>query len=370
MSGFESLNVRVGINDYEHREIEPDGAVATTFRNEAWEARLELTHRPVAGWRGAVGMQVSDRDFSAIGDEAFIAPNETRSAGAFWVGERSLGDIDVEGGLRLGRAKIDPTTADSESYTTYALSLGLVVPFGEAWSLGLLADHTARAPIAEELFSDGPHLATRSFELGNPDLDNERAISLSANLRYAGDVWFFNGTVYYGSFDGFIYEAATGDEEDGFAVFQYAQDDAEFTGMEAELRATVLENAVGQLTLRTSFDTVRGRVDAVASDNLPRIPPSRYGVGADFERGVWRLSVDHTWVRAQSDRAEFELPTDSYHDLRAYLGADVPLGGQVLTVFVQGRNLTDDEQRQNASFIKDTAPLPGRTIEAGVRASF
>lgn len=370
LPGFESLNLRVGINDYEHQEIEPDGAVATTFDNQAWEARVELTHQPVAGWRGALGVQFSDRDFEAEGEEAFIAPVETQAMGAFWVGERSFGGFDLEAGLRIGDVDVDSSTASSESFTTYAVSLGLVVPFGDAWSLGLLVDRSARAPIAEELYSYGPHLATGAFEIGNPDLDVEEATSLSANLRYSGEILYFNSSVYYTAFDDFIYEAATGTEEDDLPVFVYTQNDADFVGLDAEVRITAAQWDAGSVAVRATFDTVEGQLDVSGNDNLPRIPPTRYGIGADLNWGPVRASLDHTWVRDQNDVADFELPTDGYRDLRAFVGADLPLGGQTLTLFLQGRNLTDQEQRQHSSFIKDTAPLPGRTIEAGLRARF
>lgn len=370
LPGFTSLNVRIGINDYEHREIEPNGEVATTFDNEAVEGRVELNHAPVAGWSGALGVQYTDRDFAAFGEEAFIAPVDTRSVGAFWVGERTFERFDLEGGVRLETVEVDPSTGDRREFDGYAVSLGMVLPIGNAWSLGLLADYTARAPIAEELFSDGPHLATRAFEIGNPDLDEEKALNLSANLRYAGERWFLNTSLYYNDFSDFIYEAATGAEEDGLPVFVYTQDDAEFVGLDFETRVTAFTWQGGELDVSATFDTVSGEVNAAGDDDLPRIPPTRYGLGLAGTWGLARFSLDHTWVREQDDVAAFELPTDSYRDLRAYLGVDLPVGGSRITLFVQGRNLTDDEQRQHSSFIKDLAPQPGRSVEAGVRARF
>jgi iron complex outermembrane receptor protein len=361
----------VGINDYRHREIEPDGEVATTFDNEAVEGRIELTHDPLAGWAGALGLQYTHRDFSAVGEEAFIAPVDTSSLGAFWVGERSFSRFDLEGGVRLESVEVDPRNAGSEDFTSYAASLGMILPFGDAWSLGLLADYTARAPIAEELYSFGPHLATRAFEVGNPDLDEETALSLSANLRYAGERWFFSGTVYYNTFSDFIYEMPTGEQEDGLPVFSFTQDDATFMGLDAEVRATVAEWDEAALEVSAQFDTVSGEVDVSGNDNLPRVPSSRYALGLAGRWGIVRGSIDHMWVREQDDVADFELPTASYDDLRAFVGTDLPMGGgTTVTLFVQGRNLTDEDQRQHASFIKDFAPMPGRTVEAGVRARF
>jgi len=369
--GFTSLNVRVGINDYEHKEIEPNGEVATVFDNEAVEARIELTHEPVARWNGALGLQFVDRDFSAIGEEAFIAPVDTQSLGAFWVGERSFDRFDLEAGVRLETVEVDPSEGSSRDFTAYAASLGMVIPFAERWSVGLLADFSARAPIAEELFSDGPHLATGAFEVGDASLDEEKALNLSANLRYAGDGWLFNSTLYYTDFSDFIYEAPTGEEEDELPVFVFRQDDAEFVGFDAEVEATVASWEGGSLALSAMFDTVSAKLDVSGNDDLPRLPPTRYGIGASGNAGIVRASVDYLWVEEQDDIADFELPTEEYEDLRAYLGADFGLGADaVLTVFVQGRNLTDDDQRQHSSFIKDAAPLPGRTVEAGLRARF
>ncbi|MEQ8483210.1 MAG: TonB-dependent receptor [Pseudomonadales bacterium] len=370
MRGFESLNLRVGINDYEHAEIEPDGEVATEFENDAYEVRLELVHVPVAGWRGAFGLQYTDREFSAIGEEAFIAPVDTRTLGGFWVGERSFDAFDLEAGARLERVNMDPSAARSRNFTSYAASLGIVVPVDDRWSIGLLADYTARAPVAEELYSDGPHLATNAYEIGNPDLTEEKALSLSANVRYDYGPWLFNGTLYYTQFIDFIYESPTGEEEDDLPVFVYEQDDADFFGFDAELRRTVATWDAGSLALTAKFDTVSATLDVSGDDDLPRLPATRYGLGMNAQWGPVQATVDYLRVRAQDNVTEFELPTERYDDVRAYLGADLPMAGATITVFVQGRNLTDDEQRQHTSFIKDLAPLPGRTLEAGLRATF
>ncbi|MDZ7670922.1 MAG: TonB-dependent receptor [Gammaproteobacteria bacterium] len=293
--GFESMNVRIGYNDYEHEEIEPNGEVATLFENKAIETRIELTHAPLAGWRGAFGVQFQDRDFSAVGEEAFIAPVDTRSLGAFWVAERQFDNFELEAGARLEQVDIDPSEAGSQDFTGYAASLGIVIPAGEYWSVGLLADFSARAPIAEELFSNGPHLATSAFEIGNPNLNEEKAFSVSGNLRYAGDAWFFNGTLYYNRFSDFIFESPTGDEEDGLPVFVFLQEDADFFGFDAELRRTVATWDNGSLEASAMFDTVSAELDVSGNDKVPASSahPLRCGSGRRLGpgAGVRRLSA-------------------------------------------------------------------------------
>lgn len=384
LPGFASLNLRVGINDYQHSEIEPDGAVATRFDNEAWEARLELVHKEWAGWNGALGLQYSDREFSALGEEAFVPPVDTTATGAFWVGENRFEWFSLETGLRIDRVEHSPADLPARDFTTFSGSLGLVLPFTEQWSAGLQLDYSQRAPVGEELYSDGAHLATRSFEIDNADLDEESAVNVAASLNYRSDRWHLASTLYRVQFSDFIYQADTGAVEDELPVVRYTQQDASFTGLDMEADLVVSRWANGDLSVRAMFDTVRGRLDDApdnaGSKNLPRIPARRYGAGIEAHwwlSEVWQqltVSIDYRQTAKQDDVARLELPTDSFEDLSFYLGADLRLGGALsdtkATLFLHGRNLTDDEQREHASAIKDFAPAPGRTIEAGFRLLF
>jgi iron complex outermembrane receptor protein len=175
--------------------------------------------------------------------------------------------------------------------------------------------------------------------------------------------------LYYIDFTDFIYEAPTGAEEDGLPVLEVRQNDAAFVGFDAEVEVTVATWQGGAVALGAMFDTVSASLDD--GDDIPRLPPTRYGVVARGTAGIIRAAIEYLWVDDQHDIAPFELPTEAYEDLRVFLGADFGVGASAqLTVFVQGRNLTDEDQRQHSSFIKDVAPLPGRTVEGGIRARF
>ena len=368
-SGFESLNLRLGINDYEHVENEA-GEVGTAFANKAWEARAELTHGLVSGWRGAIGVQLGDREFSVVGEEAFTPPVDTSSFGLFWVAERSLGELGLEAGLRFDRVEHTPAHGNSRDFSGASASVGLIVPLSEGWEGTLLADYSSRAPVGEELFSDSPHPGTGVFEIGDPELDREQARNLAATLSGRGDGWSLAGTFYYTLFVDFIYQAATGEEMDGFDVRRYAQADATFPGFEVEGRVTVAEWGAGRLDLSAFFDTVSPTIDVSGNDNLPLIPPDRTGVSLEFTSDRLRANVDYVRASEQDDVADFELPSDGYDDLRARIAWRFRPGDMTVDLFVAGRNLTDDEQRLHTSIVKDLAPQAGRTIEVGLRMRF
>ena len=365
-AGLSSLNIRIGMNDYEHVEIEPNGEIGTVFANDAYEARIELTDHDRAGLDGAVGVQFGSRQFSAVGEEAFVPPVDTGTFGVFWVAERSFEGFDLETGIRLDRVSHDPTGASSTDFTTFSAALGFVIPQGDAL-FGLHADFSSRAPIAEELYSDGPHLATQSFEIGDAGLDPETALNAAATVNWATGRVDWTATAYATTFSDHIYQFVTGEMEDGLLVAHYGQADATYRGLDlsASLRLATFDG--GGLSGRLLFDTVVAELDLSGNDRLPRLPASRVGAGLDIDRGRLTASVDYLRVFEQDEHAAVELPTDAYDDVRAFLAFDISPNARL---FFQGRNLTDEEQRQHTSYIKEFAPLPGRTLEAGFRVAF
>ena len=370
LPGFSNLNLRLGVNDYEHLEIEPSGEVGTAFDNEAWEARVELTHLPVGGWGGAVGLQLSDRSFSVVGAEAFTLPVDSRAMGVFWVGERSFESFALEAGARLENVEHEPASGADTDFTTLSASLGAIMPLNSAWTATVLADYSARAPVGEELFSNGPHLATRSFEIGDPGIEEEQALNVSATLRGAGERWSVAGTVYYTQFNDFIFHTATGEEMDGLGVRRFAQADATFAGLDLEVSLILANWGDATLELRGLFDTVSAELDVSGNDNLPLLPPDRIGVGLEFNSGGFSANLDYVRASDQNSVTEFELPSEGYGDLRAHFRYGIERGGILTELYLRGRNLTGDEQRHHTSIVKDLAPAPDRTVEAGLRVRF
>ena len=367
---FSSLNVRVGINDYEHQEIEPDGEVATNFSNEAWEARAELVYE-MGEWQGVFGGQFSDREFSAIGEEAFIPPVDTDEQAVFWLGERSFSDFDLELGARVGKLSHQPMANTDTDFSTYALSAGLVIPLSPNFVLGTAFDYSSRAPVAEELYSNGPHLTTNSFELGNINLDNEQAVNVAATLEYKAEKVSGRVTIYSTQFSDFIFQQATGGEQDGLTEVAYLQQDANFYGIDAELKSRIVDWDDGGLDLSLQFDVINASLDIAGNDYIPRTPPLRVGIGILGTWGAFSAELDLMNVDSQSNVAAQELSSEEYYDLNLYLGYQMKLSERAdMEIFVHGKNLGDEEQRQHVSFIKDFAPAPGRTLLAGLRLNF
>ncbi|HEY1139311.1 MAG TPA: TonB-dependent receptor [Lysobacter sp.] len=397
LGAFKSLRVKVARTDYTHTEYEGE-EVGTVFDNTSTEARVELVHKPVLGWDGAVGVQWGQRDFEAIGAEAFVPASKGNDAGLFWLGQREFGVVKTEVGARLDRNRIDVNEAEAigpdRDFNTMSLSAAFKWDINEAFHLSFGLDRAQRAPTAEELYSNGVHVATSSIELGSPMMAEETANRAEIGLHWHGGPFKASASIYHVKYDDFIYLADTGVVEDGNPVRLWTQDDASFNGAEAEVNWNFADNDSGLWNLRVFGDTVRGELtgsgtrevafavphgdhshdytaELSRSGNLPRIAPSRVGGEVRWELGSWRASVGATRYAKQDDVAEHETPTPGYTLVDAHVAWHQDTkAGNAWELFVDGSNLLDEEARVHTSFLKDVAPLPGRGVAFGVRAYF
>ncbi|MFN3842173.1 MAG: TonB-dependent receptor [Rehaibacterium terrae] len=367
-AGHESLSFRLARNDYEHVELEDD-EIGTVFANKGTEGRIEAVHAELGGWRGAYGLQYGRRDFSAEGEEAFVPPSLSRDLGLFLLEERDFGAFKLELGGRLDRVKIDAEDEPTAKFDTASFSLAGKWRAGEDLHVLFGLDRAERAPTAEELYSDGPHLATRSFEIGDEDLDTEVANRIELGLHWHHGRFDAKASAYHTRFSDFIYLADTGEEEDHLPVRQWTQADARFNGIEAEATVRLAENAQGTWDLRLFGDAVRGRLRDGGGD-LPRIPAARLGADLRWELGGWRASLGAVRHARQDRVADFEDASAGYTLVDAHLAYHWDVGNVGWEVFLDGTNLTDREARPHTSLLKDLAPLPGRAIAFGIRALF
>lgn len=391
-AGHDSLTVRVSRTDYTHTEFE-DGEPGTVFENEGLEARVEATHHEIGGWRGAYGLQFGRRDFNAFGDEAFVPANISRDLGVFVLEERDFDRLKLELGARIDRTRVKPDDATSLGFTTGSASLAGRYRVTDDFHLVGGLDHVQRAPTAEELLSNGVHVATRSYELGDRDLDREKANRVELGLHWHGERFDVTGALYHTEFSDFIYLASTDVVEDGLPVRLWTQADTRFTGAELEARFTLADNASGRWQGRVFGDYVRAsfsgdqsrsvdftvqhgershdhRVDLELRGALPRIPAGRIGLGLDWDRDNWRAGIGAVRYASQDRVAQFEEPSDGYTMVNANIAYHWDMRNIGWEVFLDGRNLTNTEARPHTSFLRELAPLPGRALAFGVRLHF
>lgn len=377
---LDSVRMRFGFSDYEHTEFEGD-EVGTVFRSEALEGRLELVQSDREGWRGVTGVQAFTRDFEAFGEEAFVPPNKTSQVGIFTLQEFEIGNLGLElaaryehtdvssNSVKVGISDAAPIAAVDRSFDAFSGAIGLSYDVMPDVRIGITGSRSSRAPSAEELFANGPHIATQAFELGDPDFKVERSWGLEGYVRGQMGPLRFSLSGYAQWFDNYIYEVATGEEEDALPIFQFLQSDARYIGLEGELKALLIDTAALDITGELVADYVDAKITG-GGINVPRIPPLRIRGGITADAGGIGAHVEVERVFAQNDVAPFETPTDSFTLVNASLHWH-PFGEEDETVIVLSViNIFDANARRHASFTKDFVPLTGRDLRVSARFSF
>ncbi|HEY8607389.1 MAG TPA: TonB-dependent receptor [Noviherbaspirillum sp.] len=384
-AGAEQMRFRLGYTDYAHTEIASEeegesGSEAeerTDFSNDTLEMRWELAHKPVAGWRGVFGLHAESADFAAVsrepGHPSTVPETRSRAYAAFLVEERDFGPARVNAGARIENAVRDPEGGQRRSFDLASWSAGVAWTGIPGYSFGPTFSVAQRAPSAEELYSGGPHHATETFDRGDSTLDKETSRNLELTLQKTEGLLRWRVNLFQNRIRNFVYGQLTGvtlDHEgnpgDELDERVYRQAGAKLRGAEAEIS----HNLRGQgLSLRAFADTSRGRLDG-SGGWLPLQPATRVGAEVGYRQGAWRAGASVIRAQRQERLAANETATPGYTRVDASLSWTQRSGPMQLTWFALLKNLLDEDIRLSTSLLKDSAPLPGRSLVVGVRTAF
>lgn len=387
-SWIESIRASVAYTDYQHAEIEffEDGGseAGTVYNNEGFESRFLLTRQATGAWSGVYGLQIGDSEFSAAGEESFIAPSDINNVGIFGVERYTGGRFTGELGFRFESADIDPGGNCGYDDNVFSLSASGLFDITDNSNLMIGAARSERAPSVEELFSNVStetcaavedeeslvtHAATGLVEIGNSALDTEISNNFEFGYRINSGSVTGEFSAYYNSIDDYIFLDITGEEAEETPVAAYLQQDATFKGFEAELTFTLTDQARYSSELSFFADRVDASLDA--GGNVPRIPAAKFGSELRFFGDDWSAHLHVTRVADQEDTGRLELATDGYTLVSIYADYHFAASGDSeLKLFARGDNLLDEQVRNHASFLKNFSPEAGRGVTVGLRYEY
>jgi iron complex outermembrane recepter protein len=375
---IEKVKFSAAISKYEHKEFE-EGALATTFTNDAFEGRAELFHAPIASLNGIIGSQLEYSDFTSTGAEAFVPDSERFAPGLFIFEELPLieNTLTAQFGGRIEYVNITPDIGYRQrNFSPLSLSTGLSWDItGESKYLaGISFAYAERAPSATELYADGVHIARSIAEIGDESLSNENSYGVDVTFKKNTGILTGGVALFAQEYGNYINLAPTGRQLAGAPQFSYDETRARFLGAEAETTLHLHEIFgwySNDLDLSAQIDYVHAK-DVRNNTYIPRVTPLRSIVQAKYGwKEQFTASIEGVFVAAQRNIAEGELPTDAYQLLNTTLEIKIPyLTERNMMLYGRGQNLTNEEARIHSSFIKDLAPLPGRSFITGIRGIF
>jgi iron complex outermembrane receptor protein len=388
-----SLAYRLGVADYAHTEF-AGGAPESTFTNQGWDGRLDVELVKMGSVEGVVGLQASRFDFGVVGDHAFLPDTRNSAMATFGSFVQTLApDQRLRYGFRIEHAQVDASAwthdgvttnppADSASFTPASFAFAWAKDLNPSWTSTINLTRTERAPNFQELYADGPHVATDVYEVGDRNLGKEQGFGLEWELAKVRGPLSGSFSVYYNRFSSFIALQRNGYGPDLSPGHDYSQNGgdelprydftsvpADFLGSEVKLNYQFIDTPVSKFGLEWFGDFVRAS-NTDTSEALPRISPGRIGAALHGLESGWTWRLDATYHLAQNHTAPDETRTAGFTMVGASLTRPFTfdqLSGQFTLRVI---NLLDQEARSASSFIKDVLPMPGRGIEAGLRLNF
>jgi iron complex outermembrane receptor protein len=408
---FTSIHGKLSRTDYRHTEFE-GSETGTVFSNKSDDLRIEARHQKIGGVEGLIGFTNESSDFAAVGEEAFAPHSRTRSRALFLHEELGTSWGRLSFGARTEQVRVrsfgypeDPAitrfAVGERKFNPGSAAFGALVNLAPQWQLTSNLAYTERAPKDYELFANGPHVATAAWEVGDPNLQKEKSVGFDLGAQWKSGANAARVNAYVTRFRNHIGLAASGnvrgeegetnpapEETDEGLVFPDVMDEfvyrgvrARFTGIEANGNLRLLGTDGFSRAADGSTLDLEWRADLVRAKNtdtgepLPRISPARVGTTLAYGNGPWtaRLGFDH-YAAQRRVPSVGARETDAFTLWNAALTYRMKVQRTNLTWYARVDNLTNKLAYSATSILTTTAfpdaPLPGRTLKVGLRATF
>lgn len=363
------LEARGTYSRYHHQEFESDGSLGIEFGLLSYHGSLTARTAQYGPFRkGAIGLWGEYRDYASGGFSSTPPSIEWTLAG-FAFQDIHFADFTVQGGLRYDLRSIQPgkeTTSSLIGNIEERTFGGISASASALWhpvrilSIGITGMRSLRMPGIEELYSEGPHLAAYSFEIGNPMLERETGYGAEVFARYQNGHLNASAAAYANVIDDYIFPRDTG--ELNFRVhlpiFQYTGAEARMVGAEAR--------ASWQLLRRWAVECTASYVRGTLTDldqPIPWMPPLQGKVGVQYGRRAFNAGVDLRLAGPQDRVGPFEESTDGYAVLDLFAQYHFTAGGLLHTLDFGVENVTDTAYRDHLSRVKSIMPEPGRNVK-------
>lgn len=369
------------INNYNHIEFESNGSIGTEFGLVTTNLRSYVSHGELGVLeKGTMGISAEIEDYAVFG--ASTPNSNSYSFGAFIVEERDFNDLHLEAGLRFDFVRNAPKQDDPSSnignitardFSALSSSISAIYPLNEQIIVGATVLNSFRAPSLEELYSEGPHLASYSFEIGNPDLDAERGLAKELFLTYNNRFTVVEVAVYHNGFSNYLYAQDTGRRNNRNPDLN----DFQFVGVEAQLygfELSVEQQFIKNILLNGSVSYTVGRQNESTTSTkqvpLPLIPPLSFKSSIKYSLKDFEIGTRVTASSEQNDLGDFETKTDGFVLLDGFASYSIMSGKLLHTFSFNITNVLNTTYYNHLSRIKELNPEAGRNFSLLYRLYF
>lgn len=363
---FDHIDLDAARTYYKHTEFESADVIGAEFRILDYNMFANIIHNRTGIFNsGTFGVSFETRDFN-IGGYVFTPPVNSYNTAAYVSEElRASENLSIEFSGRFDNNLIKPQqqiqlanldTVYQRDFNTFSVSASAIYKLGKRWSTGVSLSRSSRVPTIEELYSDGPHLAAYSYEIGNPRLNPETALGSEFFVYYKDDKKYAMLTAFYNDISGYIIPRNTGmiNVATLLPVYQTTGVNALLAGFEAQLDLNLTKKIEFSSSLSYTYGEIKG-----TSSPLPQIPPMKGESSLTFTTGKLVLGVNSEYAAAQNRLDDFEQRTVGYVIFGSFAQYTFSSGKFIHNISLNAENITDRVYYNHLSRIKSILPEPG-----------
>lgn len=373
---FDDLEFQFSRDYYKHTEYERADVIGAQFVIYNYRGSIDLTNKKIGLLNfGTTGFSFEARDFN-IGGYVFTPPTKSLKLSGYSYQSFEIDDFSFEAGFRINYDQINPNIEIPNTknnlivgrdFLSYSLSISSLYSLGKHISIGVNANKTSRVPTIEELYSEGPHLAAYSYEVGNQNLESEGGVGTEVFSFIKNDDLFFMITIFRNDFFYFITPRNTGriNSQTLLPIYQTEGIKALFYGAESYFEMKFIDC----LTISNSFSYTYGSFKET-SNPLPQIPPIKDVIQLKYQYDNIITGIN-TEIAAPQNRVDlFELPTTGYGIVSMFVQYSLETGELIHNFSFNGDNLFNKEYRNHLSRVKVIMPEAGINFKLSYRLYF
>ena len=278
--------------------------------------------------------------------------------------------------LRTYRNKSDSITAANRAWGNASGTLGATYKITPNFKWLINGAYAWRAPQVNELYVNGLHHGTSSFEIGNPNLKSEKAFNISTQLKYQTDSsWQFDLSMYNNFIHDFINlipsVPATLTLRGAYPTFRYVQRNAVLRGIDLSVHKTL--NRSFMAGAKTALLWAK---NSDAKEWIIQMPSNRIEGDITYSfankilpNAAIELRYMHIMeqTRVPVSIADYIPPPNAYSLLNLDFSSDVAVGQQQISVGLTVVNLLNQTYRDYMNRFRYFNDEPGRSINLRIK---
>lgn len=386
-NAFKTLESEFSLKNYAHREIESSGITGTEFGLVTTNFEVKATHEIGGIFKnGSIGIWTELEDYAIL--KTGTPDANSYKLGMYLIEEANFGRLHLEGGLRYDWVLNQPKETghitsigliEAKYFNALSSSVSAIFELNRQFSVGSTLLHSFRAPSLEELYSEGPHLASYSYEVGNPHLKPERALAKELFFRFQHERAVAEAAVFHNKFNNYLYARDTGrpsNSNPNLNVYQFEGTEALLYGFELSAEVQLLSRialsgsvsyTVGERIL-TEEEKSSGMTDSTVP--LPQIPPLKAKTTLKYMHNNLEFGGRLVMASSQERVGEFEEPTDGYAVLDGFFQYRLHQNNLMHTFALNLNNVLNQEYYNHLSRIKELRPEAGFNLSLLYRLYF